>query len=81
MGIKSCKKGKTSIFVVNEGLREAKVIEHVKKEFKYCIITLCIEETPNTNISDTSNELKQVIAHNCVYISSKAKTWINFTPI
>ena len=61
MGIKTCKKGKTSIFIVNKRLREGKVkflIEHDKKEFKYCIITSYIEETPDTNISDTSNELK-----------------------
>ena len=60
MGIKTCKKGKTSIFVVHKWLREAKVkflIEHDKKEFKYCIITLYIEETPDTNISYTSNKL------------------------
>ena len=73
-----------SIFIVNKRLREAKVkllIEHDKKEFKYCIITLSIEETPDTNISDTSNELKQVLAHNGFNISGKAKTYINFTPI
>ena len=66
---------KTSIFIVNKRLREAKVeflIEHDKKELKYCIITLYIEETPDTNISDTSNELKQVLVHNCSYISGKA---------
>ena len=57
------------------------MIEHDKKGFKYCIITLYIEETPNTNITDTSNELKQVLAHNCFYISGKTKTYINFTPI
>ena len=37
MGIKTCKKGKTSIFIVNKRLKEAKVnvlIEHDKKEFK-----------------------------------------------
>ena len=88
MGIKNCKKGKNinciHKTVVNKRLREAKVmflIEHNKKEFKYCIITLYIEETPDTNISDTSNELKQALAHNCFYISGKAKTYINFTPI
>ena len=45
-----------NIFIVNKRLREAKVkflIEHDKKEFKYWIITLYIEETPDTNISDT----------------------------
>ena len=71
MGIKTCKKGK------DINLRDAEVkflIEHDKKEFKYCIITLYIEETPDTNISDTRapNELKQVSAHNCFYISDKA---------
>ena len=84
MGIKTYKRGKTSIFIVNKRLREAKVkflIEHDKKEFEYCIITLYIEETPHTNISDTSNELKQILAHNCFYISGKAKTYINSTPI
>ena len=63
--LKLLKSGKTSIFIVNKRLREAKVkflIEHDVKEFKYCIITLCIEETPDANISDTSNELKQVLA-------------------
>ena len=76
MGIKTCKKGKTSIFIVNYRLREAKVkflIEHDKKEFKYCIITLYIEETSDTNSSDTSNELKQVLAHNCFYTVYQAK--------
>ena len=37
MGIKTCKKGKTSIFIVNKRLIEAKVkflIEHNEKEFK-----------------------------------------------
>ena len=72
------KRGKTSIFIVNKWLREVKVkflIDHDKKEFKYCIITLYIEETPNTNIS-------HIVADNCFYISSgKAKTYINFTPI
>ena len=84
MGIKTSKKGKASIFSVNKRLRQAKVkflIEHDKKELKYCIITLYFEETPDTNISDTSNELKQVSARNCFYISGKAKTYINFTPI
>ena len=69
--------GKTSIFIANKRLREAKVkflIEHDKKEFKHCI-----EETPDTNISDTSNELKQIVAHNCFYISGKAKTYIKVT--
>ena len=72
---KLVRRGKTSIFIVNNRLREGKVrflIEHDKKEFKYCILTLYI---------DTSNELKQVLAHNCLYISGKAKTYINFTPI
>ena len=59
------------MFIVNKRLREAKfkfLTEHDKKEFKYRSITLYIEETPDTNISDTSNELKQVLAHNCFYI-------------
>ena len=37
MGIKTCKKAKKSIFIVNKRLKEAKVkflIEHDKKEFK-----------------------------------------------
>ena len=82
--LKLVKRAKTSILIVNKQVKEAKVkflIEHDKKEFKYCIITLYIEETPDTNISDTSNELKQVLAHNCFYILSKAETYINFTPI
>ena len=36
-GIRTCKKGKTSIFIVDKRLKEAKVkflIEHDKKEFK-----------------------------------------------
>ena len=76
MGIKPSEKGKT--------LKEATVkflIEHDKKEFKWCIITSFIEKTPNTNISDSSNELKQMLVHNCFYILGKAKTYINFTPI
>ena len=61
--LKLAKQGKTSFFIVNKRLREVEVkflIEHDKKEFKYCIITLWIEETPDKNIFDTSNELKQV---------------------
>ena len=42
---------------------------------------LIIEETPDANVSDTSNELKQVLVHNFFYISGKAKMYINFTPI
>ena len=79
--LKRIKRGITPIFIVNKRLREAKVkflIEHGKKEFKYCIITLYIEETPDMNISDTSNEQKQVLAHNCFYISGKAKTYVKF---
>ena len=74
--LKLVKRRKTSIFIVNKRLREATVkflTEHDKKEFKYCIITLYIEETPDTNISDTSNELKQVSAHNCFYIQGVPK--------
>ena len=40
--LKLVKRGKTSIFIVNKRLREAKVkflIAHDKKELKYCIIT------------------------------------------
>ena len=42
--------------------REAKVqfmIEYDKKELKQCIITLYIEETADTNISDSFNKLKR----------------------
>ena len=49
MGIKLVKRQKTSIFIVNKQLKEAKVkclIERDKNEFKQCIITLYIEETP-----------------------------------
>ena len=52
-----------------------------------CPLTLLlyIEETPDIHISDTSNELKQILVHNCFYILGKAKTgaktYINFTPI
>ena len=55
-----------------KGSTEAKVkflTEHDKKKFKYCIITLCSEEIPDTNISE-------VLAHNCFYISGKEKTYI-----
>ena len=79
MRIKTCKKGET-IFIVNKRLREAEVeylIERDKNEFKYCIITLYIEETRDTNISDTSNVRKQIVAHNCFYISGKARTYIS----
>ena len=64
--------------------KEAKVkflVEYDKKEFKECIITLYIEESPDRNISDASNELKQILVHNCFYILGKAKMHINFTPI
>ena len=57
------------------------LIEHHKKEFKWCITTLYVEEIPDIHISDTSNELKQILVHNCFYISGKGKTYINFTPI
>ena len=70
-------KGKNINFIVNNRLKEAKVkflIEHDKMEFKNSIVTLYNEETPDTNISDTSNELKQILVHNCFYISGKAKT-------
>ena len=84
MGIKTCKNGKTSIFIVDKRLKTARVkylIEHDKKEFKWCIITLFIEETPDIHISDTSNELKQILGHNCFYILGKVKAYINFIPI
>ena len=48
--VKLVKRGETSIFIVNKKLREAEVkflIEHDKKEFIYCIITLY---TPLTKI-------------------------------
>ena len=32
------------------------------------------EEPPDTNISDTSNGLKQFLVHNCFYILHKTKT-------
>ena len=66
--LKTCKKGKSINFFVNKRLKEVKVmflIEHYKNEFKWCIITSYIEETPDTNISDTSNELKEILVHNC----------------
>ena len=78
------KREKTSFFIVDERLEEAKVkflIEHGKKKFKQCIITLFTEETSDTNISDTSNELRQILAHNYFYILGKVKTYINFTLI
>ena len=84
VGIKTRKKGKNINFFVNKQLIEANVkflIEHYKKEFKWCINALHIEEIPDVNISDTSNEQKQTLGHNCFYILGKAKTLINFTPI
>ena len=77
---------KHKIFIVNtqERLKKARVkylIEHEKKKFKYCITKLYSEETLDIHISDTSNELKQILVHNCFYILGKAKTYINFTPI
>ena len=83
MGNKICKKAKRSIFVVSKQLKEAKVkflTEHDKREFKYCTITLYIEEISDKNISDTSNELTQILVHNCFYILGKAKMYINFIP-
>ena len=68
MGIKTCKKGKNINFFVNKQLIEANVkflIEHYKKEFKWFINALHIEEIPDVNISDTSNEQKQTLGHNC----------------
>ena len=55
------------------------LIEHDEKELKLCIVTLYIEETPDTNISDTSNELKQILVHNWFYILGKAKTYISIS--
>ena len=84
MGVKTCKKGKNINFFVNKQPIEANVkflIEHYKKEFKWCINALHIEEIPDVNISYTSNEQKQTLGHNCFYILGKAKTLINFTPI
>ena len=81
MGIKTCKKGKNINFYCTLKTQRVKFLtEHDKNEFKYCIITLYIEETPDMNISDTSNELKQVLAHN-FYISGRVKMYVNFTPI
>ena len=57
--LKLNKTKKISNFIVNKRLKEDKVkflIEHDKREFKQCIITLYIEETPDTNISDRSDE-------------------------
>ena len=82
--LKLVKRAKTSVFIVNKRLREAKVkflIEYKKKKFKQCILTLYIKGTPETNISDTSSELKQILVHNCFCILGKSKTYINFTPI
>ena len=65
----TCKKG---IFIVKEGKIKF-LTEDDKKEFKSCIITLYIEEVPDVNISDTSNELKQVLVHNCVLYIGQSK--------
>ena len=81
MGIKTCKTGKTSIFIVNKRLKEDKVkflIGHDKKKYKQCIITLYIEETLNANISDTSNQLKQILVYNCFYILGEAIIMHNY---
>ena len=40
-----------------------------------------ILETPDTNTSDTSNELRQLLAPNCFYILDKTKTYIDFALI
>ena len=82
--LKLLKRDKTPLFIVDKILKEAKIkflIEHDKKESKKCIITLHIKETPDKNISDISNELKQILVHNYFYILGRAKTYINFTPI
>ena len=68
MGIKTCKKGKTSIYIVNKRLKEAKVKFLIEQDKKELIIALYIEETPNTNIFHTSYELKQMLVHNCLYV-------------
>ena len=77
VGIETCKtRKKTSIFIVNKRLKEDKVkflIGHEKNKYRQCIITLYIEETLNTNISDTSNQLKQILVHNCFYILGETK--------
>ena len=47
MGIKTCKRAKTSIFIVNKILKEAKVkflIERDKKKFIYCIINCTLKK-------------------------------------
>ena len=74
--LKLVKRKKTSIFIVNKRLKEAKVkflIGHDKNKHKQCIITLYIEETVNASISDTSNQLKQISVHNCFYILGETK--------
>ena len=74
--LKLVKREKTSIFIVNKRLKEDKVkflIGHDKNKYKQCIITLYIEETLNANISDTSNQLKQILVHNCFYILGETK--------
>ena len=79
--LKLAKQKKTSIFIVNKRLKEDKVkflIGHDKKKYKQCIIKLYIEETLNANISDTSNQLKQILVHNCFYILSEAIIMYNY---
>ena len=74
--LKLVKRKKTSIFIVNKRLKEDKVkflIGHDKNKHKQCIITLYIEETFNANISDTSNQLKQILVHNCFHILGETK--------
>ena len=74
--LKLVKRKKTSIFIVNKRLKEDKVkflIGHDKNKYKQYIITLHIEETLNANISDTSNQLKQILVHNCFYILGETK--------
>ena len=81
VGIKTCKMEKTSIFIVNKRLKEDKVkflIGHDKKKYKQYIMTLYIEETLNANISDTSNQLKQILVHNCFHILGKAIIMYNY---
>ena len=76
VGNKTCKTEKTSIFIVNKRLKEYNVkflIGHDKNKYKQCIITLYIEETFNANMSDTSNQLKQILVHNCFHILRETK--------
>ena len=49
VGIKPVIRAKTSIFIVSKRLKEAEVkflIEHDKKEFKWCIINCTLKKLP-----------------------------------